>query len=102
MIELLRTQGRCPWDGPGGRGAPGLGVSKKKDLRWQDLERKVYVDWVGLLEKVWTVVPENSVRFLPFLFNCVAIMSKFWSLAEPLYPCLSNIVPNKMENLRSS
>lgn len=102
LIELLRTQGRCPRDGPGGRGAPGRGISKKKDLRWQDLDRKVYVDWVGPLEKVWTVVPEISVRFLPLLFNCAAIMNKFWSLAEPLYPCLSNIVPNKRENLRSS
>ena len=76
-------------------------ISKAKSLGWQDLKRKGYLGWVRLLEEVWTVVPENGVWFLPLLFNCAAIMTKFWSLPEPLSHCLSDEVPDKKETVRS-
>lgn len=66
------------------------------------LEGKLSTSLVSLLEEVWTVVPENKVLFLPLLFHCAVFVGKVLSPSEPLSHCLSNEVPSKRGNLKSS
>lgn len=82
LIKHLRAQDRCSYNEQGEQPASGRGISEAKGLGRQDLKNGSLHRLGPASQEVWTVVSENVV-FLPLLFNCAAILSKFWSFSEP-------------------